>query len=44
MAFERWIGGGIVVANLVVIARKLHNRRRDAKRQAKMLRQRHQAW
>lgn len=33
--FERWIGWGIVVANLVVIARKLHNRRRGSKRQAK---------
>ncbi len=33
--FERWIGWGIIVANLVVIARKLHNRRRGSKRQAK---------
>ncbi len=33
--FERWIGWGIVVANLVVIARKLHNRRRGSKRQTK---------
>lgn len=33
--FERWIDWGIIVANLVVIARKLHNRRRDSKRQAK---------
>jgi IS5 family transposase len=33
--FERWIGWGIIVANLVVIARKLHNRRHGSKRQAK---------
>ena len=33
--FERWIGWGIIVANLVVIARKLHKRRRGSKLQAK---------
>jgi IS5 family transposase len=33
--FERWIGWGIIVANLVVIARKLHKRRRGSKCQAK---------
>lgn len=33
--FERWIGWGVIVANLVVIARKLHNRRRGSKSQAK---------
>lgn len=33
--FERWIGWGIIVANLVVVARKLHKRRRSSKRQAK---------
>jgi IS5 family transposase len=32
--FERWIGWGIIVANLVVIARKLHKRHRGSKRQA----------
>ena len=33
--FERWICWGIIVTNLVVIARKLQNRRRGSKRQAK---------
>jgi len=33
--FERWIGWGIIVANLVVIARKLHRRHRGSKRHAK---------
>lgn len=32
--FERWIGWGIIVANLVVIARKIHKRRRSSERQA----------
>ena len=31
--FERWVGWGIIVANLVVIARKLHKRRRGSKHQ-----------
>ena len=29
--FGRWIGWGIIVANLVVVARKLHKRRRGSK-------------
>lgn len=29
--FERWVGWGVIVANLVVIARKLHKRRRGSK-------------
>jgi IS5 family transposase len=33
--FERWIGWGVIVANLVVVARKLHKRHRGSKRQAK---------
>ena len=33
--FERWVGWGIIVANLVVIARKLHKRRRGPKHQTK---------
>lgn len=32
--FERWVGWGVIVANLVVIARKLHKRRRGSKHQA----------
>jgi len=32
---ERWVGWGIIVANLVVMARKLRKRRRGANRQAK---------
>jgi len=35
--FERWIGWGIIVANLVVIARKLHSQRHGSKRQAKRI-------
>jgi IS5 family transposase len=33
--FERWVGWGIIVANLVVIARKLHKRQRGSKHQTK---------
>ena len=32
--FERWVGWGVIVANLVVIARKLHKRRRGSKHEA----------